>query len=236
MLQKLLENPPQTLLIEGGQEAEEAAQAFAYALLKTQKKNPADLRHLYPEGKAHHHPMHAIKQLIEDAALPPYEAERKVFVIHEAERMLPSSSNALLKTLEEPLPFVILILITSHIEKLLPTIPSRCFLVSFKQTSETEKNLAEQMFHVGFRLLRGDLPTSKEMPENVDPEKALSYLFYVYRDLHLLRSGASPSLLFFKDKEEVLSRINTPLPPLEILEKRFEKALLATELHIPLAH
>lgn len=237
MLSKLLENTPQTLLFIGPKEVIEVeADAFARKLLDTTKKNPPDLRTLYPEGKAYHHPMHAIKQFIEEAGLPPFEAKRKVFMIYEAERMLPSSSNALLKTLEEPLEAVTIILSTSHPEILLPTVFSRCFRVDFtkESTRKTDPELPEKMFHVGFRLLRGDLPTAKELPDGGDSEAALTYLYQFYRDLHLLREKGDPSLLFYSDKEEVLSRIDTPLPSLEELQKLFERARQAQELHLSL--
>ena len=273
-LSKLLEKTPHALLFEGpkGVGKEEFAQSFARELLKTTKKDPPDLRHLYPEGKAHLHPMHSIRQFINETSLPPFEADRKVFIIYEADRMLPSSSSALLKTLEEPLGPVTIILVSSRAEVLLPTITSRCFRVPFSLLSEEEiiaalipekkpeearkiallshgsldkartlaskdnDTLPEQMFHVGFRLLRGDLPTAKELPEGADSEEALTYLFYFYRDLHLLQSGASPSLLFYQDKAEVLSRITGPLPSLESLQKRIEEALLASELNIPFSN
>ena len=273
-LKKLLEKTPHALLFEGpsGVGKGEFALSFARELLKTTKKDPPDLRHLYPEGKAELHPIHAIRQFIGETALPPFEAERKVFIIHEAEKMLPTSSNALLKTLEEPLGPVTIILVSSRSEALLPTIISRLFRVPFSLLTEEEivsallpdktpeearkiallshgslskarllaseenTSLPEKMFHVGFRLLRSDLPTAKELPEGVDAEEALSYLFYFYRDLHLLRSGASPSLLFYQDKAEVLSRITTPLPPLEIIQEQIEKALEASKLNLPLAY
>ena len=271
---KLLEKTPHALLFEGpkGVGKEEFAQGFARELLKTTKKDPPDLRLLYPEGKAHLHPMHSIRQFIDETALPPFEADRKVFIIYEADRMLPSSSNALLKTLEEPLGPVTIILVSSRPDFLLPTITSRCFRVPFSLLTEEEiiaalipekkpaearkiallshgnldkarsiaskekDLLPEQMFHVGFRLLRSDLPTAKELPEGANAEEALSYLFYFYRDLHLLQSGASPSLLFYQDKAEVLSRITVSLPSLEVIQKWIEEALLASELNIPLSH
>ena len=52
--------------------------------------------------------------------------------------MLPSSSNALLKTLEEPPEYAHFILVSSKSESILPTIVSRCFKVSFSQLSVDE--------------------------------------------------------------------------------------------------
>ena len=238
-LTKLLEKTPHCLLFEGpkGARKGELADAFARELLKTIKKDPPDLRHLYPEGKGNHHPMHVIKQFIEETRLPPFEASRKVFIIHDADRMLPTSANALLKTLEEPVSEVTIILLTSHVEALLPTIISRCFRIPFPLLEEEEKsNLSEQMFHLGFRLLRKDLPSSKELPEIENPEEALSYLFYFYRDLHLIRLGGDSSLLFYQDKKEILSSIKGPIPSLDEIHEKIEELLLASTLHIPLGH
>jgi DNA polymerase-3 subunit delta' len=61
----------------------------------------------------------------------PFEAERRVFVIVEADRMNDESQNALLKTLEEPAPFAHLILVSSAPGRLLPTIVSRLQPVRF---------------------------------------------------------------------------------------------------------
>ncbi|MBF5058662.1 hypothetical protein [Candidatus Neptunochlamydia vexilliferae] len=98
-------------------------------------------------------PIEAIRTLIEEANLPPFESERKVFIIHEADRMLPSSSNALLKTLEEPPSFVTIILISAHPEALLPTITSRCFQVPSDAKVATDRELSDQMFRLGMALL-----------------------------------------------------------------------------------
>ncbi len=60
-----------------------------------------------------------------DMALKPYEGQRRVFILHDAERLNEESSNAMLKTLEEPPPFAILILVANSAD-LLATIVSRC--------------------------------------------------------------------------------------------------------------
>ena len=46
--------------------------------------------------------MDEVRALIEQVALAPFEGPRKVFIIAEADKMLPAGANALLKTLEEP--------------------------------------------------------------------------------------------------------------------------------------
>lgn len=95
-----------------------------------------DVIWLKPEGKLHLHPISSIKQMIDEAPLFPFEAKKKIYVIEEADRMLPSSSNALLKMLEEPPSHICCILLTSHEEAILPTLLSRCSRIPFYPIGE----------------------------------------------------------------------------------------------------
>ena len=65
------------------------------------------------------------------AAHTPFEAAHRVFVIERADTMNDEAANALLKTLEEPPPYVVLLLLTDRITQVLPTIASRCQQVRF---------------------------------------------------------------------------------------------------------
>ena len=83
---------------------------------------PADWRQRAPprEGLCH------------DIALKPYLGRRKVAVIDDADDLNEEGANALLKTLEEPPPRSVLILIGTTPAKQLPTIRSRCQLIRFR--------------------------------------------------------------------------------------------------------
>ncbi len=67
-----------------------------------------------------------IRNLREKVNYAPNEARKKVYIIDEVHMLSTSASNALLKTLEEPPPHVMFILATTEVQKLLPTILSRC--------------------------------------------------------------------------------------------------------------
>lgn len=89
--------------------------------------------HIYrPEGKLGLHSLHSLRQLSEEVHLPPYEANWKVFIIHDADRMLSYSANALLKTFEEPPARTLIILLSRSPAALLPTIISRCSTLHFR--------------------------------------------------------------------------------------------------------
>src|SRR6185295_2860697 len=69
--------------------------------------------------------------VVRQASLRPFEAQRRVFVIVEGDRMNDEAQNALLKTLEEPASYAHLVLVSSAPGRLLPTIVSRLQPVRF---------------------------------------------------------------------------------------------------------
>ncbi len=72
-----------------------------------------------------------VRRLKRIASRAPFEGQYRVAIIDPADALNVESSNALLKTLEEPVPSLVLILVTSREEALLPTVRSRCRLVPF---------------------------------------------------------------------------------------------------------
>lgn len=66
-----------------------------------------------------------------DLSLRPMAADRKIAIIDDASLMNPEAANAFLKTLEEPQPRALILLIADNLEALLPTIRSRCQTVRF---------------------------------------------------------------------------------------------------------
>ncbi len=73
-----------------------------------------------------------IRKLSKDVTLTTTRNQYRIVIIENAEKMNKASANALLKTLEEPPKKVVIILTTSEIGKLLPTIKSRCIKLAIK--------------------------------------------------------------------------------------------------------
>lgn len=73
-----------------------------------------------------------IRSLIHDMSLKPSESDYKVYVIREASSFNAAGGNAFLKTLEEPPSHVLIVLFSSELETMLPTIVSRCVTIRFK--------------------------------------------------------------------------------------------------------
>lgn len=95
-------------------------------------KHP-DLHIVAPEGNTLK--IDQVRALQHDLALSPVEGRSRVAILEGMERATAEASNALLKTLEEPPPHVVLILTAPEAETLLPTIVSRCQLVALRPLS-----------------------------------------------------------------------------------------------------
>ncbi len=71
-------------------------------------------------------------QLVEDVQIKPYNGRYKVYIIDEAEKMTVQAQNAILKTIEEPPAYSVIIFLTNNDEIFLPTIISRCIVFKFR--------------------------------------------------------------------------------------------------------
>jgi DNA polymerase III subunit delta' len=136
-----------SLLFAGPEEASKDQFALALAKLllgesasdKIEAGNHPDMHIYRPEGKIGMHSIASMRQFCEEVYLPPYEGAWKVFILHDAERMLTYSANALLKTFEEPALDSVIILLSSYPNRLLPTILSRCRIVRFQSVGNKLK-------------------------------------------------------------------------------------------------
>ncbi len=65
-------------------------------------------------------------------AIKPYSSPRKIYIMNEGEKMTVQAQNALLKTLEEPPEYTVILILTTNVNALLPTILSRCVVLNMK--------------------------------------------------------------------------------------------------------
>lgn len=72
------------------------------------------------------------EQINETIMIRPYSSYFKIYIVDEAEKMTPQAQNALLKTIEEPPAYAVIILITTNQDAFLPTILSRCVQLKLK--------------------------------------------------------------------------------------------------------
>ena len=75
-------------------------------------------------------------QLNNDIVIKPYSSKYKIYIVDEAEKMNIQAQNALLKTIEEPPAYGIILLLTTNADAFLPTILSRCITLNLKSVNE----------------------------------------------------------------------------------------------------
>lgn len=130
-------------------------------------------------------------QVNNDVGIKPYSSKYKIYIINEAEKMTQQAQNAILKTLEEPPAYAVIILLVSNINTLLPTILSRCVTLNMKPVRDelVKKFLMEEMRVPDYKadvcvaFARGNVGKAKllaasEEFENIKAE-AISLLKYI---------------------------------------------------------
>lgn len=153
-LDRLAADPPQSLLLEGGQAAEREALALYYAArlncseATSDAATPACLecpacRQIIDEA---HSDLHVVRlqakkleisvaqarEVRQIAGLPPRSGRYRVIIFQEARRLTEEAANALLKTLEDPRPGNVFVLCAPRREQLFPTLVSRSFVLTLR--------------------------------------------------------------------------------------------------------
>jgi DNA polymerase III subunit delta' len=115
-----------------------AALAFAGELIgdpgRVERRAHPDLYVLEPLGDQIR--IDAVRDLRHDLHMRPFEAERRVYLIFGAHSLNDEAADALLKDLEEPPPYAVIVLVADDLGPLPETIRSRCQLVPFRRLSE----------------------------------------------------------------------------------------------------
>jgi DNA polymerase III subunit delta' len=132
----LREGPAHAYLFHGppGVGKREVARTFARALIGTTRAVHPDLYELDALGEMIR--IDAIRELRRDLHMRPFESDRRVYLLHRAHLMNEDAADALLKDLEEPPSYAVIVLIADDLGPLPETILSRCQLVPFRRLSE----------------------------------------------------------------------------------------------------
>ena len=149
-------------------------------------------------------------QLVDDMAIKPYSSPYKVYLVDEAEKLTVQAQNALLKTLEEPPVYGIILLLTTNTEMLLPTIRSRCINLKVRSGGRVSLGLTEEQRAELFALVH-DLPDyraaeladeAKKIKEwKQDIASLLNFFRYWYRDVLVWKSTQGKGTLMFPEEE-----------------------------------
>ena len=130
-------------------------------------------------------------QINTDIAIKPYSSPRKIYIIQEGEKMTAQAQNALLKTLEEPPAYAVILILTTNVDALLPTILSRCVVLNMKPVRDDlvkrylmeELQIPDYKANVCVAFARGNLGKAKQLASSEEfdhiKEEAVSMLKYV---------------------------------------------------------
>jgi DNA polymerase III subunit delta' len=110
---------------------------------KIDSETHADIHWARPESKSRIITVEQIRDMMQQIQLKPTETARKISIIAGADRLNTQAANAFLKTLEEPPPKSILILLSTEPSRILETILSRCLRLNFSGDGARELNPAE---------------------------------------------------------------------------------------------
>ena len=78
------------------------------------------------------------EQLVGDVQIKPYQSKYKIYIVPDAEKMNVQAQNALLKTIEEPPAYAVILFLTTNASSFLPTILSRCVVLNIKPVPDQE--------------------------------------------------------------------------------------------------
>jgi len=149
-----------------------------------------------------------IRELSQKLLVKPYEAAMRVVIIHDAHTMNPESGNALLKVLEEPPEKTMFILITDQASDVLPTILSRCQIVTFNPVSResirsylVRKGIDSDRAVVAASMAGGSMAKALLLCEkNNNKPDPLVFRHFLFDELSNLIKGSTIDSLSFAEK------------------------------------
>ena len=103
-----------------------------HSCVQAQSGNHPDIIHLMHEKPNSISVDDVRTQIVNDVLIKPYSGKYKIYIVPDAEKMTAAAQNALLKTIEEPPAYAVILLLTTNAESFLPTILSRCVTLNLK--------------------------------------------------------------------------------------------------------
>lgn len=150
------------------------AEDFAESLLGLRLENSPDYKCIGVKKGENRIKIDQIRDMIGDMSIKPY-GDYKIFIIDDADKMTIQAQNALLKTLEEPSAYGIIILVTRNDQALLDTIRSRCLEIKFAPLTNrdirailSEKGIDDDQAQVASIFSRGSASRALDICESQD--------------------------------------------------------------------
>lgn len=184
------------------------------ACIKFDNNNNPDFEFIEPDGN--NIKIDQIRQMNSKVMEKPIISEKKVYIINDSEKMTKEAQNSLLKTLEEPPQYVVIILICSKENDLLNTIKSRCTKIKFNDLSNEEINEYLKLNNYGIlennflNLSQGSIKKAIGVISSKELYGKISSLFNNIKNINKIEFIRNNEFLY-KEKEkigEILEYIN----------------------------
>lgn len=151
-----------------------------------------------------------IKNLTNNVLEKPIQSNKKIYIINNSENMTKEAQNSLLKTLEEPPEYVVIILITANENLLLNTIKSRCIKIPFEPLSNNEikEYLSAHSESITtdnmIKAFGGSIEKAIKLKDKEETYEKVAEIFKSIENLNELQLLSIKDTIF-KDKDEVYS-------------------------------
>lgn len=131
------------------------------------------------------------EQLNGDIRIKPYSSPHKIYIVDEAEKLTPQAQNAILKTIEEPPEYAVILLLAANTGMLLPTIRSRCVTLDLKPVDSRlvkkylmeENEIPEYRADVCTAFAQGNVGKAKRLALSSSFSEMLEHALHLLRHL-----------------------------------------------------
>lgn len=131
------------------------------------------------------------RQINDTIQVKPYSSSRKIYIVDEAEKMTVQAQNALLKTIEEPPAYAVILLLTTNVDAFLPTILSRCVQLKLKPLPDEavkeyltgKMGVAQPQAEIYTAFARGNLGKAIHLASSEDFKHMYAEMLGLLKDL-----------------------------------------------------
>lgn len=153
-----------------------------------------------------------IRNMQEQIAEKPIISNKKVYIINNSDLMTAEAQNALLKTLEEPPEYAIIILVLSNESKLLNTIKSRCTKIIFKDLSNDDLIKYASLNNINFNrdlldICEGSISKLLSLEKNSELYNSLDQIIYDLTSKDIVDIWNESEILY-KSKENIYDALD----------------------------
>lgn len=174
--------------------------------------NNPDFTIIEPDGKVIK--IEQIRLMQEKILEKPIGGSKKIYIIRDADKMTKESQNCLLKTLEEPPEYVVMILLVQNEGQILNTVKSRCLRISFEKISDIElkdyilkNNILDNIDENMLKLCEGSIGKAINLKENEILYRSLIDILENLDKLDLVEILKKAEIIY-KEKENILELLD----------------------------